>query len=421
MIVKYMIALFSSVCLSATVSAAAYSVAPSWQQADSSQGMHAQAVQELSQTSLLGFLQTGKWQRDTLRRQLGQPVKTFDGYEYFQKGVAVKWDENERAFGVLADSAFTGEIVPGITVQTAKKELLRKLGTPLFSQQEQELIGYAYPNYYLFVSFAGEKVKAFSLYRRDPLTDTRAILDMARHLQEYGEKLAEPANSGSFSIFAAWGQPDFTYHLHGIGTYAWEYPSRGIAYDGAPEDGTLTIYSNFPAKSELPALAKLPHVTISAEDALFLAEKERIELEKANVARAKSEGIASPDHKTIAVPDSEGLYSSTNIRFYNKDYQPLAQLYPGHFVNKLTWLDNNWILYETMLGVGAYYVPAQKNSVIVAMDKQPGVPFTVFDINQTRINTTKKEIVFEVGTEAKKLYTVTYQIAGERIFFTWKK
>ncbi|WP_340673354.1 hypothetical protein [Brevibacillus agri] len=423
MFAKYVFLLLTSFSLAATATAigSAASVATGLQQTAPSQTAtgQANAAQELAQVSLVHAFQGGQWQRDALGKFLGQVVKSFDDYVYYQAGIAVKWDENGRAFGVLAEPGFKGEIVPGITVQTSQQEILRKLGTPAFTEQEYGLIGYSYQDYYLFVTFAEQKAKAFSLYRRDRVPDTRALVDMAQHLQAYGEKLAEPAASGPFSIFAAWGQPDFTYHLHGIGTYAWEYPSRGIAYDGAPEEATLTIYSNFPAKDALPALAKLPYVSISPEDALFVAEKQRIEQEKANLLQAKSEGIFAPDRKTVAVIDSEVLYSSASIRFYDPNDKPVAQLFPGHYVNKAVWLDNNWIYYETMMGAGVYHVPTQKATVILSWDEQQAAPITMFDVNETHLDLAKKEIAF-VSADSRT-YTVQYQLAGERVFLAWKK
>lgn len=421
MLAKYMFLLLASFGLLATGSLSG--VAMGMQQTVPGQigTDQTNAAQGQTQASLVHVFQSGQWQRDALGKFLGQAVKSFDDYAYYQAGIAVKWDENGQAFGVLAEPGYQGEIVPGITVQTPRQEILRKLGTPAFTEQEYGLIGYSYQDYYLFVTFDEQKVKAFSLYRRDRVPDVGAFVDMAQHLQAYGEKLAEPAASGAFSIFGVWGQPDFTYHLHGIGTYAWEYPSIGIAYDGAPEEGTLTIYSNFPAKDVLSSLAKLPHVSLSPEDALVVAEKQRIEQEKANLVKLKSEGIFSPDRKTVAVIDSEGLYSSANIRFYDWKDKPVAQFFPGHFVEKVVWLDHSWIYYETMNEAGVYHVPTQKSTAILSWDKQQAVPITMFDVNETQLDLVKKEIAFVCGDKPDKTYTVQYQLAGERIQLDWKK
>lgn len=351
---------------------------------------------------------------------LGKSVKFFDEYEYYPQGIGIKWDDNKRAFSVLVDPAYKGEIVKGITTSKSKAEIVRAMGTPHFTDEKLEVIGYAQQDYYLFITFAQEKVKDMSIYRRDPITDTTALIDMAKNLQAYGEKLGAPAENASFSIFGAWGKPEFAYHLRGVGTYSWEYPSRGIAYDGALDEATLTIYSNFPGKDKLTDLINVKNVVFSQEDSLFMIEKFRIENEKEKIELAKKAGISSPDKKKIAVIDSDSLYNNANIRIYQPDYTPQAQLFPGYFVDQITWLDNNWILYHTMLGVGVFHVNTHEKIELVGMEKKANEPFEMLDVNQVQPDLAKKAIVFEVNTKEKKqTYTVRYEIKGDKITFSW--
>lgn len=375
---------------------------------------------QLSQGLLVDTFTSHQWKQDSLTKLLGKSVKFFDEYEYFPQGINIKWDENKRAFAVHVEPSYQGEIVKGVSTSKGKDEIVRVLGTPHFTDEQLGLIGYAQPGYHLFLSYAENKVKAVSIYRRDQIEDTKVLVDVAKNLQAYGEKLGAPAESGDFSIFAAWGKPDYTYHLRGVGTYSWEYPSKGIAYDGAYEDAKLTIYSNFPGQDKLTELKNEKNVVFSKEDSVFLIEKFRVEDEKANIELAKSAGIASPDKKKIAVIDSDSLYNHANIRIYQPDYMPQSQLYPGYFVDEVTWLDNNWILYHTMLGVGVFNVQTHEKTEIIGIEKKANEPFEMLDVNKVQPDLAKKTIVFEISKNDKKQsYTLRYQTTGDKFTFSW--
>jgi hypothetical protein len=417
---KKAIMLLLSCCLFASTAFAANASTTMPITPQSGTGTSVQAPADLSKGLLVNTFTSHRWKQDSLTKLLGKSVKEFDDYVYYPQGVSMKWDENKQAFAVLVEPSYKGEVVKGITTSKRKDEIVRVLGKPHFSDEKLELIGYAEQGYHLFFTFAQDKVKAISIYRRDQIADTKALVDMAKNLQDYGEKLGAPAEYADFSIFGAWGKPDFSYHLRGIGTYAWEYPSRGIAYDGMPDDATLTIYSNFPSKDELADLKNVKNIVFSKEDSLFLIEKLRIETEKEKIELAKKAGIPSPDKKKIAVIDSDNLYNTANIRFYQPDYTPQAQLFPGYFIDEVTWLDNNWILYQTMMGVGVYHVTTHEKIEIVGMEKKANEPFDMLDVNTVKPDLTKKAIVFEVSMKEKnQSYTVRYQITGDKITFTW--
>ena len=381
-------------------------------------GAVAQPTQVLSQGLLVETFLTSNWKKDDLTKLLGNSLSTFDDYEAYAAGIKIRWDENNKAYGILVNATYPGEIVKGLTTKTTKNDVTKLLGSPQFVHQSNELVGYQYEGYYLFVTFAQEKINGISIYRRDQTSDTAALIDMAKNLQAYGEKLSSPSTANTFSIFGVWGAPDFTQHLHGIGTFAWEYPSLGIAYDGLEADATLTIYNNFSAKQELSAIKNAKNVVFSKEDSIFLEEQNRLFWEKVMVQTAKNQGVSSPDKQTIALIDSDGLYSSANIRFYRADYTPLSQLYPGYFVDEVTWLDNNWVLYTTMEGSGVFNKATNEHIVILSPKKIPEGLTDFYDVNAVRADVKNKTIWFDMSSEKQKPYKLTYQISGNQIKFS---
>ncbi|WP_289138802.1 hypothetical protein [uncultured Brevibacillus sp.] len=381
-------------------------------------GAAAQTAQVLSQGLLVETFLTSNWKKDDLSKLLGNSLSSFDDYEAYAAGIKIRWDENNKAYGILVNATYPGEIVKGLTTKTTKKDVTKLLGSPQFVDQSNELVGYQYDGYYLFVTFTQEKIKGISIYRRDQTSDAAALIDMAKNLQAYGEKLSSPSTANSFSIFGVWGAPDFTHHLHGIGTFAWEYPSLGIAYDGLEADATLTIYNNFSAKQELSAIKNAKNVVFSKENSLLLEEQNRLFWEKVMIQTAKEQGISSPDKQTIALIDSDGLYSSANIRFYRADYTPLSQLYPGYFVDEVTWLDNNWVLYTTMEGSGVFNKATNEHIVILSPKKIPEGLTDFYDVNAVRVDVKNKTIWFDLSSEKQKPYKLTYQISGNQIKFS---
>ncbi|MGG4495754.1 hypothetical protein [Brevibacillus reuszeri] len=413
---KHLILLLSCFCFATEASAESFSSTPTTQV--SVPGTTVQNAQVLTKGLLVETFLTNAWKKDSLTNLLGKSLASFDDYETYANAIKVRWDENNRAYGILVDPAYTGEIVKGITVKTSKKDFKRLLGTPAFVDQTNELLGYQFEGYYLFATFAQEKIKGISIYRRDQAKNTSTLIDMAKNLQAYGEKLSSPSTAQTFSIFGEWGAPDFTHHLHGIGTFAWEYPALGIAYDGLEEDATLTIYSNFSAKNDLAAIKNAKNVVFSNQDAIFLEEQNRVVWEKIMIQYAKNEGVASADKQTIALIDSDGLYSSANIRFYRKDFTPLTQLYPGYFVDDVTWLDNHWILYTTMEGSGVFNQVTGEHIVLLSPNKKPEGLSDFYDVDRVSADIKNKAILFDLASDQQKPFKLTYQINGNQIKFS---
>lgn len=376
-----------------------------------------QTAQALSNTLLVETFLTNEWKKESLEKLLGQSHMSFDGYESYGEGIRVRWDENNRAYGILVDSSYSGEVIKGMTGKTTRTDLTRILGTPRFVDPSNELVGYQYEHYYLFATFTQERLNGISIYRRDQTDDTKALLDIAKNLGKYGDQLSSPATSASFSIFGAWGAPDYTHHLHGIGTFAWEYPARGIAYDGLEADATLTIYSNFSLRNELSAIKNEKNVIFSDEDSLFLEEKNRLAWEKALIQAAKKEGILSPDKQAIALIDSDGLYYTANIRFYRPDYTPLAQLYPGYFIDDVIWLDGNWALYSTMEGIGVFNWQTKEHQVLLSPTEGTEHPIDFYDVEGVRVDTKSKTILIDLAGENQEPYKLTYRITGNQLQF----
>lgn len=414
---KHLILLLSCFCFATEASAESLTTTTPATQL-SIPGAAAQTAQVLSQGLLVETFLTSHWKKDDLSKLLGNSLSSFDDYEVYAAGIKIRWDENNKAYGILVNNTYPGEIVKGLMTKTTKKDVTKLLGSPQFVDQSNELVGYQYDGYYLFVTFTQEKIKGISIYRRDQTSDTAALVDMAKNLQAYGEKLSSPSTANTFSIFGVWGAPDFTHHLHGIGTFAWEYPSLGIAYDGLEADATLTIYNNFSAKQELSAVKNAKNVVFSKEDSLLLEEQNRLFWEKVMIQTAKEQGISSPDKQTIALIDSDGLYSSANIRFYRADYTPLSQLYPGYFVDEVTWLDNNWVLYTTMEGSGVFNKATNEHIVILSPKKIPEGLTDFYDVNAVRVDVKSKTIWFDMSSEKQKPYKLTYQISGNQIKFS---
>ncbi len=372
----------------------------------------------VAKEKLVDYFAANHWSHDAISTLFGKPVKQIDAFDYYPSGIRIKLDDNQKVFALIADRSYKGEIVPGVTTSTTKPEVTGKLGNPAFHDQANQLVGYQYTGYYLFFTFDNDKIKEISVYRRDQLTDVDKLIDAAQNLQAYADKLSFPMDHRDFSLFQRWGNPDFTHHLHGIGSYAWEYPSRGIAYDGVDEDANLTIYRNDWPPHALDVLRGKKNVIFSTDDAILLKEQERIAYEKEKVEKAKEHGILSPDKLTIALIDADGLYSSANIRFYNKDYTPIAQVFPGYFIDQVVWLDNQWVAYFTMQSMGVFHTASGTNQIILTTEKSSSTPMTIFDVNAITADPVNNNLIFE-RTDNRKPYVLHYELKDNHFLYTW--
>lgn len=371
----------------------------------------------LSQRTLIDYMTENHWNMETIGSALGTPIKQIDAYEYYPAGVRIRQDDNTAIFAIIVDRLYQGEIVQGLTTKTTKQDVIKVLGNPPLIDQSNDFIGYQYDHYYLFAAFAHGNLKEFSLYRRDLATDVNELVNAAKHLQTYADKFSFPMDNRNFSIFSTWGNPEFTYHLHGIGSYEWEYPSLGIAYDGSPEKPKLTIYRNFSAAPALAELKKVKNISFSTDDSIFLKEQARIATEKEKIKAAKESGIISPDKQTIALIDADGLYSSANIRFFDANYVPVAQVYPGYFVDQVVWLDNRWVAYFTMEGMGVFNISSKENITLLNREQKPGTPLTIDDVNSLRADVKNHTLILEL-TDGKTLL-VRYELDGDRFRYSW--
>jgi len=148
---KHLILLLSCFCFTTEASAESLTTTTPATQ------LTTQPTQVISQGLLVETFLTSNWKKDDLTKLLGNSLSTFDDYEAYAAGIKIRWDENNKAYGILVNATYPGEIVKGLTTKTTKNDVTKLLGSPQFVDQSNELVGYQYDGYYLFVTFTQEK------------------------------------------------------------------------------------------------------------------------------------------------------------------------------------------------------------------------------------------------------------------------
>jgi hypothetical protein len=329
---------------------------------------------------LIALLVKNNWSSRVLEEKAGRPDSCFLGYfGYFKKGFGVRVTKDKypsleeeqkmslgenKVYNIVFTRKYAAPIIKGISFNSSRKDIFKKLGPPHFLDSGRHVFGYKAADFYLF--FTGEKKpEEIAVYKVDRDYDTSALKTALADLNE-GE------SGGAQGIVGKWPDWDFRYRAHG-GGWQYLYASRGLEVrDGKQMD--ITVYGNYtgPVTDTVTLPGQLdgirdfkntlkyiysgkkrrsdPDYKYSvhfepARDYVFCDECQRID-NRAGFSVQLAQAARAPNDNKLLVPTGENLSTSAGIAVYYPDKDmPNRELGTGDWYTGLNWLSDRYFMY----------------------------------------------------------------------------
>lgn len=270
---------------------------------------------------------------------LGSKESVFRNYNiYFDEGISVR-KINGKIFNIVFNQNYKQEIINGITTSSNKQEIIEKLGSPQFEQNE--IIGYKTENAYIF--FYKNEV---SVYKNEKNTNT---LEFAKLVENY--ETEKDLIKFTTELKNVW--PDYDLYTYDNNYVVLQYSLKGISirYNYKNDNG-IYMYTNFKGNITstitydqiINGQSELPNeVYIKNENLVFTAEKERI----ANQQEIKYDlaSVIQNYSKQFIIDINTMQNSVYEISFISKDKTaPNREL--REYINFGVWLDDENFIYS---------------------------------------------------------------------------
>src|SRR5574344_384348 len=273
------------------------------------------------------------------------------------EGISVR-KINGSIFNIVFNKNYKNEIINGVTTLSDKNQIIEKLGTPQFEQNQ--IIGYKTKNAYIF--FSNNEV---SVYKNEKNTNTLEFAKLVEQFEDDKDLIKFTTN-----LKNVWTDYDlYTYNSNSV---VLQYSLKGISirYNYKSDNG-IYMYSNFNGnitsqvtyEQIINSQSELPNeVYIKNENLVFSAEKERIASQKeikydiSNVIKSQS------NQYSIDILTMPNLVYQ--ISFISKDgNRPNREL--KEYVNYGIWIDDDNFVYSvTQKGIYKFNVLTNTYSTI---------------------------------------------------------
>lgn len=382
---------------------------------------------ELKNT-LLKDLINNDWSKEYITSTFGKSTETifentdlvaggYDSYYnyYLCKSIGIMYKANIKQIDcILIDKSFTlnkynSQLIDNIDIATAMSEVKSSLGEPHFNDNELNIIGYKFTDFYIF--FRGsKKVEQMSIYPKQDY-DKNILISALTALSE----------SNTFEL---WQDYDYASGESSLDYIVYKSKGLKVVEYLSPDEMNntkslykLNIYGNF--FNELDEKLLIPKsIPIINEEDLYSCEKWGVcfslnkdfvfEHEKARViglndikerfltteeiskTNIESNNIISGSENSMS-PNGNHIYiaftPACRMRLYNSDFSELyTELYG---VNNYKWLNDRYIIYNKdcyfmspRTEAIAIYDCVEKKEIIVASEQ-------LVDYSLSEVNTSK--------------------------------
>lgn len=319
-------------------------------------------TQKQTKTDIINLLIKNNWSESSLKKLFGSPDSTFMMYNiYFTKGLDVR-SANDIVYNIVFHQNYTAEIIPGINMKTAIKEVINVLGPPKFNEDSVNVFGYEKENYYIF--FRGKSIlDEVSVYRRDTNFDK---LGLVKFINEYNKTPKNEGFPAGKEIEKYLGHCDLRLYPSEV-QEVFELCARGLSINlnyYANAGLQITIYGNY--QGFVSPEISLPNDASKLKDfknAYFIYELDKdmvFEKEKGRINQSEdtnhnAEAVSPDGRKRVCVwePDLNGNF--IGIQYLDRshaDYQIDRGLYNCSYVTgKAYWINDKNVIFTGWGGI----------------------------------------------------------------------
>lgn len=300
------------------------------------------------------------------RINFGQRDSIFDYYYIYQNpGYRVR-TINNKVYNIVFSRRYKDTIIGNTFVGMDVKDVKKSLGKPSFEDEDIGVIGYKTEDFYVF--FTNSEVSVYRTYKG--YTDD--FFDLADEFVKNKLDLKDFMNQ----LTDLW--PDYSSYEYGEDFLSLKYPQKGIEISINKDDKNgILVYNNI--RSSLPKIERFlentQFVAMLQIDAVFEAEKERIEEEKNYILRCEMfEDSLTEEAKDIIGESLKyrmyPIYDANNLILRMK-FIGRTEEYPNRELNdymtSYLWINSDYFLYSKS-GKGLYFYDLTNGSVKRVME-----------------------------------------------------
>lgn len=339
------------------------------------------------QSNILNNAINANWERNQIK--FGSKDSDFENYEiFFDEGIEVRTVDS-KIYNIIFNNRYQQEIVEGIKVGENFQEIINKLGTPEFGEEDSSYIGYITESFYIF--FSNDEI---SIYPKED-TDKEKFANLMNIFSKDNDEKKLMKN-----LTDIW--QDYDSYEYNEKAFEITYALKGIkiSYSGSEKDGvyvyknyTGTLCNGIEVKDIISNKSKAPQNIILKLDTDLVDEKEAFRILK------KQDGIVHDEagenerfskNKKFAIildQDNKNLkVVSLDSKFPNREWNKNIQ------INSYKWYDEKNLIYS-IKNKGIYVYNAENAEISVVVEGNEEFTFNKLE-NNTLTYDTNKEIKF---------------------------
>lgn len=319
------------------------------------------------------------------------PKRKFTDFNIFIR--TSEWNSN--IFSIEFTKGFKREIIQNIKMQSSTSDVIKALGHPYFEDNDNNVIGYMFKEFYIF--FSGQDTfDEISVYRR---YTSNAIKSLTGILQTprcgiTAENLFNRIQESRY---------DYDRMITEDGFVKVEYISSGLSIEKLDENLTtapqviFTLYGNYVGdlKKDLALLHKIPGLKVVLKlDKDFVFEKE---IQRLGVT-LKRPIIVSPDNSK-KIYYFTGKYDNGIRLYYLDKSKPDISFFTNELNSNIYWLSDRYFAYTSHNGFISYYDTQTNNFLQLNIATESNISL---------INAAKGVLIYKAGESPSVEQTILY-------------
>lgn len=353
--------------------------------------------------TFLDTLITGNWDETVMSklvfdREKNQEYQIFRLYTIDPKvGVSCKV-LNGKVFNLIFTKNYGDEVLEGISINSAKADIITVLGMPNFTNDKEAVFGYVDQDLYVF--FHGEdSISEISVYRNDTNKGYDQVLQSIDTWTSNSDTLLSRVLENSADDY------DWVSGVSSVTVYGYETKGFIIHYDEVSNQVQFELYNNASEKlkSELQT-RNLEGLTIKGHDAIFDLEQYRVLIDQCIRGESIDERytlgmafesedrfILSPNkqygayHKTATIDDNYACIYITNM----STMEAYDELPVDAMGAQIRWIND---AYLACVGTDVSYVYNVADKKIISLPASIfGTEFNIVAIEDGKIVYTKED------------------------------